>query len=287
MSDTTHSDEDLLRRGLHELADADGSAGAQAVDTVLAKGRRARRVRRAAVMCSVAVLVAGGTGLGLHLTDTSPSRAPDSSVASTAGDPPLEPGTAMPEIGVTYRYALPLRCDLDHIVLGGKAWTTKDSGLAHVISWAVPFHKVYLTRTDADTVRITPVAGGPSWTYHPHAGTKKGAPSWPTCLNDSPGTPGAPGTSAESERPETGVHYVHGLVECGPRYHTFFGGREWISDKETSLIEHRPLPDGRETAPFTVPGEMTLTSPDKARFELPGHAPITFRPYDGERPICA
>jgi hypothetical protein len=64
VNDTAHSDEELLRRGLHELAESETSRGSPlAGGALVARGRRARwRRRAAAVTASVALFGVVGAG---------------------------------------------------------------------------------------------------------------------------------------------------------------------------------------------------------------------------------
>ncbi|MCQ9183401.1 hypothetical protein KMT30_31025, partial [Streptomyces sp. IBSBF 2953] len=64
MSDTAHAEEELLRRGLHELAEADCSAEASSQPALLmARGRRTLRRRRMATLtASLALLGVVGAG---------------------------------------------------------------------------------------------------------------------------------------------------------------------------------------------------------------------------------
>ncbi|MFI1401144.1 hypothetical protein [Streptomyces sp. NPDC020681] len=64
MSETAHSDEELLRRRLHELAESEGSSGGPpVVGALVARGRRALwRRRAAAVTASVALFGVVGAG---------------------------------------------------------------------------------------------------------------------------------------------------------------------------------------------------------------------------------
>ncbi|MDT9682443.1 hypothetical protein RND61_10235 [Streptomyces sp. TRM76323] len=72
MSETTHSDEELLRRNLHELAAAEvGTAGSPQSAVLVARGRRALRRRRvAAVTASLALVgIVGAAGAYAGLLD--------------------------------------------------------------------------------------------------------------------------------------------------------------------------------------------------------------------------
>jgi hypothetical protein len=276
-------DEDQLRRGLRDLAQGDGRAGGlTAVETFLDKGRRARARRRGAAMACAVVLIAGGTGLGVRMADTSPSPEPPASMATH--DPLLESDSAMPKSGVTYRYALPIRCDLRYIVLGGNVWVTDDADWARTVSWAVPFYNVHLTQKNHSIVQVEAVHGGRVMSYYPYLGPTDGVPPRPACLDANWGVPGEP------KSPEIGVHYVHSLADCNLSYDTrtyvtTFGGRKWVADEGTSDID--PKQDSGRWPWATFEGEMILAAPDRARFELPGHAPITFRPYSGKITLCS
>lgn len=73
MSETAHAEEELLRRGLHELAEADCSADALSQSAVLvARGRRTLRRRRTAMVTAslalIGVVGAGGVYAGVFDT---------------------------------------------------------------------------------------------------------------------------------------------------------------------------------------------------------------------------
>jgi hypothetical protein len=290
MSESAHSDEELLRRGLHELADAESSPGSPpAVDALVARGGRIRHLRRAAALSFATVLVAGGVGFGLWPTDdakapsdyassvkqTSPAPVPapsgsgdwNSSLAATLR--PLATGPAEPEEMVRYRYDLSAACDLKYAVFGGRTWELSQEGTQIAVNWvnedaAMPG---YMARTGKDTAVFdadSPTT--PPLTYHPISGDVPCfAKERDRVLSDKPAYPMGP------PKVHLRTTYPYSLSkDCDLRYATF-GGRVWESEDAprfaavASRVNSSPLA-----------GYMTQLSADTARFESLGSSKQTF-----------
>ncbi|MFK4225008.1 hypothetical protein [Streptomyces sp. NPDC019890] len=280
MSDTTHSDEDLLRRGLHELAESGSTTGPPAVDALVTRGRRTRHMRRATAVCCATVLVAGGVDLGLRLTDHAP-RTPDplASRVTPAPERSLRLGPPDPKIGVKYPYDLVTSCDLRFATFGDSNWvsTTESNSKAR---WATDHVSGYMTLTSKDTARFE---------FPP--GSKRGPITFRTAtgggncpINPAPNPAKPPVLELAPLKAQEGAWYPYGLyVHCGLRYATF-DSRLWTTvrdyTKETGM-------DG--SGRFTIVSGFAKMSGDTLRFEYAGGAPIEFRPAGpGEKPpMCA
>jgi hypothetical protein len=273
------SDEDLLRRGLRELAGSDGRPGGPpVVDALVTRGRRTRARRRVGAVCCATVLIAGGTGLGLRSTDHAP-RTPDSaaSTATVPADRPLRLGPAEPKIGVKYPYDLVTSCGLRFAIFGDGKWvsTSQPSSTASSAGDRVSGH---MTLTSKNTARFEFPAGSPGGTitFHP----ARGGGHCPLLL-PAPNPAKPPVLELAPDKAREGVWYPYNLyVHCGLRYATF-DSRLWKTVRTYSEAE-TGLGGGRGF--LMVNGFMKMTG-DRLRFELAEGGPIEFRPADaGEQP---
>ncbi|MFC9622352.1 hypothetical protein ACFTXM_20975 [Streptomyces sp. NPDC056930] len=270
-------DEDRLRRGLRDLAQGDAPAGgAMGVETLLAKGRRARAHRRGAAVACAVVLTVAGAGLGLRATGPGP-RTPDSraSVAAVPADRPLKLGPAQPRIGVSYPYDLVVSCDLRFAVFDGSKWVT-DTDLASNIALHGDRVSGVMTLVSKDVARFEFGSGSMRETADFRRVTGGGH-----CPLLPPANPAKPPVLEQSPANAVeGFWYPHDLyVHCGLRF-TGFDGRRWVTvrdySKETDIYE-----SGRSSI---VTGFIQFTG-GRARFESPGLKPIEFRPAKkGEEP---
>ncbi|MEY9836282.1 hypothetical protein [Streptacidiphilus sp. EB103A] len=138
MNDPTPEEEDLLRRGLHDMAATEAGPVTAPVGALVQGGRRARRVRRAVLVGSVAVLVGCGSVAGVNATTGTTSTvaqpAVSSSSSAAASTTPLpartvdpahqQLGPAHPVVGRTYPYDLLVHCEIRYAVFGGRSWQT-------------------------------------------------------------------------------------------------------------------------------------------------------------------
>jgi hypothetical protein len=290
MSETAHSNEELLRWSLHDLAESDGSPGGPpAVDALMARGRRTRARRRLAAVCCVTVLVAGGTGLALWPTDehTAPSdrassmakvpptkQFPPDGLASRIRPPlplkgPLATGPAKPKELVRYQYDLSAACNLDYAVFGGRTWQRSKDGVQVAVSWVSKDARMggYMTLTGKDTaVFDTDTPAMPVMTFHPVSGdapclAKEGERK----LSDEPALPMGPSA------PHLRSTYPYSLSkDCDLRYATF-GGRIWESEDAARFAATASWANSSPIA-----GYMTQLSADTARFETLGPSKQTF-----------
>ncbi|GGP91800.1 hypothetical protein [Streptomyces roseolilacinus] len=287
----THIDEDELRRGLRELAGADGTAGAAPpTGAVVALGRRTRHRRRALAAGAATVLVATGSVLGLRWTG-GPAPSPDSVAATTSGsadpsDLPLRLGPAEPEIGAAYAYDLVGSCRYRYAVFGGREWVGEglrdpvpDSGTrmsrtrTSVVSDRLSGH-MRLVSEDTAVFEFGKGSPRPPMTFRPAPGGSAPCPGLPA---PHPGKPAA-------EEARAGVWYPHGLyVHCGLR-HTVFDGRTWRTARDYQA-ETGMDGSGRHLG---VRGFARMTG-DSLRFEAPGLPRIDFVPAapGEEPPACA
>ncbi|MFJ2909095.1 hypothetical protein ACIO8F_06585 [Streptomyces sp. NPDC087228] len=274
-------DEDRLRRGLRDLAQGDAPAGgAMGVETLLAKGRRARAHRRGAAVACAVVLTVAGAGLGLRATGPGP-RTPDSraSVAAAPADQPLELGPAVARIGVGYPYDLVRSCGLRFAVFDGSKWAT-DTDLASTIALRGDRVSGSMTLVSKDVARFEMGSGSLKETADFHRVSGGGH-----CPLLPPANPAKPPVLEQSPANAVeGFWYPHDLiVHCGLRF-AQFDGRWWVTvrdyAKETGI-------DGSGRYVF-VTGFIRKTG-DRAQFESPGLKPIEFRPTkEGEEPpLCS
>ncbi|MFI9584979.1 hypothetical protein ACIHCQ_24740 [Streptomyces sp. NPDC052236] len=289
MSESAHSDEELLRRRLHELAESESSPGSPPpVDALVARGRRTRHLRRAAAVCCATVLVAGGVGLGLWPTDDgkassdyasslkqttltpvpAPSGSGDRDLMASASQP-LATGPAKPEELVRYRYDLSAVCDLKYAVFGGRTWELSQEGPQYAVSWVSKDARMsgYMTLTgkdtavfDTDTPAVSPL------TFHPISGDAPClAKERDRVLSNEPAFPMGP------PKPHLRSAYPHSLSkDCDLRY-TTFGGRVWESEEAQSVGARASWPSMSPIA-----GYMTQLSADTARFESLADSKQTF-----------
>lgn len=141
MSEPNAAETDLLRDGLHDLADTggalDGERARPAVDAVLVRGRRARRTRQAGAVCAVALIVTSGSLAGLRLTGGDPHPPPTLSspapAPSTAPAPlptrtfdfdHLQLGPRHPVVGARYPFDLTVHCGIRYAEFAGRSWRT-------------------------------------------------------------------------------------------------------------------------------------------------------------------
>lgn len=289
MSESAHSDEELLRRGLHELAESESSPGGPPpVDALVARGRRTRHLRRAAAVCCATVLVAGGVGLGLWPTDDgkapsdyassrkqttltpvpAPSGSGDrNSLAATLR--PLATGPATPESLVRYRYDLSAVCDLKYAVFGGRTWKLSEEGYQIAVSWVSKDAAMggYMALTGKDTaVFDTDAPTTHRLTFHPISGDAPClAKERDRVLSNEAAFPMGP------PNPHLHSTYPHSLSkDCDLRY-TTFGGRLWESEEAYGFGARASWPTMSPIA-----GYMTQLSADTARFESLGTSKQTF-----------
>ncbi|MET7616585.1 hypothetical protein [Streptomyces sp. NPDC005408] len=260
-------EEEVLRRGLKDLAEGDGPTGSlTAVEAFLAKGRRARARRRATVACCAVVLVAGGTGFGLRLT--SGDRASDRVVSKGTESPsspkggPLATGPARPEERVRYRYDLSQVCDLQYAVFGGRTWEAGGDGVQYTIRWApgADRHSGYMTLTGPDTALFeTAESQLPGLTFHPVSGKVPCIDKEPKReLSDEPAYPMGP------KNPRIGARYPYSMTkECEMQY-AAFGGKWWKADEKWSSGVRVDWVDGKPLAAY-----MTQVSGTTAVLEIP------------------
>lgn len=276
------SDEELLRRGLQDLAEeAVRAGGPPVVESVVSRGRRTRARRRLSAACCATLLVAGGMGLGLRSADHAP-RTPDASVSTAIipADQPLQLGPAAPKIGVKYKYDLVTSCDLRFAIFGDNKWvsTTKPSFTASVATDRV---SGYMTLTSKDTARFEFSSGSPgrTITFLP----ARGGGHCPLLPPPNPAEP--PVLELAPLQAREGVWYPYNLhVHCGLRYATF-DSRLWKTVRAYSEAE-TGLDGGRGF--FMVSGFMKMSG-DTLRFELADGGPIHFSPAGSgeESPPCA
>jgi hypothetical protein len=273
------SDEELLRRGLRDLAqgEAPAAGGPSVVESVVSRGRRTRARRRVSAAGCAALLIAGGMGLGLRSADQAP-RTPDSvaSTATSTADQPLQLGPATPKIGIKYKYDLVTSCELRFAIFGDGKWvsTMKPSFTGSIATDRV---SGYMTLISKDTARFEFSSGSPgrTITFQPASGGGH-------CPVLPPPNPAKPPVLEQSPtKAREGIWYPHDLhVHCGVRY-TGFDGREWktvrpYSEAETGLGGMRGF--------ALVSGFMKMSG-DRLRFELADGGPIEFRPTaPGEEP---
>lgn len=137
MNDPTPEEEDLLRRGLHDLAANETGPVAAPVGALVRDGRRTRRTRHAILVGSAALLVACGSVVGVNATGrtstvTQPAASSSASTAATATSLPartVDPthqqlGPAHPVVGPAYPYDLLVHCGIRYAVFGGRSWQT-------------------------------------------------------------------------------------------------------------------------------------------------------------------
>ncbi|WP_328671520.1 hypothetical protein OG905_17060 [Streptomyces sp. NBC_00322] len=260
-------EEEVLRRGLKDLAEGGGQAGGlTAVEAFLAKAHRARARRRAAVAGCAVVLFAGGTGLGVRLSIG--DRAPDSVVSKATESPsppkggPLATGPAKPEERVRYRYDMSQVCNLRHAVFGGRTWEVGGKGSRYVLRWAheADRHSGYMTLIDTDTALFeTDDPTLPALELHPVSGKVPCIGQEPQrALSDEPAYPMGP------KNPRTGARYPYSMTkECEMQY-AAFGGKWWKADEKSSSgvrvdwVNERPLA-----------GYMTQVDSTTALLEIP------------------
>jgi hypothetical protein len=280
-------DEEVLRRGLRDLAELDGPPGGlTAVETFLAKGRRARhRRRRSLAVCGAVVLVAGGSALGVRWTETDTGPVPNPPPLASKGphlsrgtyEPqppseaggPLDTGPAKPSTGTRYRYDLSAVCDLKYAVFGGRVWERSEGRTQFTFSWASDRLHGYMrwsdgqrTRAEVDTATFeTDSPATPVLTYHPLSGEA------PPCLAQEPERrfSDAPAATLGPKDPHIGTRYVYDMTkDCDMRY-AEFGGRLWRAEGPGAPASMISFVDG-----LPVPAHMTLVSKDTALLELPG-----------------
>ncbi|MFI1398774.1 hypothetical protein [Streptomyces sp. NPDC020681] len=285
-----NDEEEMLRQGLRDLAELDGgrAGGLTPVESFLAKAHRARARRRVAAVACAVVLVAGGSGLAVRLTDQTPGTADPSTAASVANDPPLRLGPTEPKIGVAYPYDLVQSCGLKFAVFGGGKWAStgrsaKDGSAAATSELTRHGDRVSgrMTLISEDVARFD-FGSGPmkqSLTFHPVSGGGH-------CPILPPPNPDKPPVLEQSPKEAVdGFWYPHDLyVHCGLRF-TGFDGRGWITVRDYAQ-ETGIDGSGRHTI---VTGLIKMSG-DTLRFESPGLAPIEFRPTtsaDGEPPMCS
>lgn len=275
----THIDEEELRRGLRELAGADGTAGAAPpTGGVVALGRRTRHRRRALAAGAATALVAAGSVLGVRWTGTVHGGAPapaapgvDDRVASRSaggvrlesdvyvpqppsGDgEPLDTGPREPDTEVRYRYDLSTACGTRYALFGGRVWEV-DEGVERPDPNPVGDRvRGFMRWSDGFVTRGKPVVAifetdGPdpvTTTYHPLTGTRT-----PSCLAQEPPRrySDAPAATLGPSDPRPGVRYAHDWTRaCDARY-IVFGGRLWRTPGQfapnalVSLVSNLPGP---------------------------------------------
>ena len=242
-------EEEVLRRGLKDLAEGGGQAGGlTAVEAFLAKAQRARARRRVAVAGCAVLLVAGGAGLGVRLA--ADDRAPDSVVSKVTESPsppkggPLATGPAKPEERVRYRYDLSPVCDRRFAVFGGRIWESTREGVMPFL-WVPGADRQsgYMTLTAPDTALFEPAEGPPSGlTFHPFSGKVPCiGQEQQRALSEEPAYPMGP------KKPLIGARYPYSMTkECEMQY-AAFGGKWWKADENWSSgvrvdwVNERPL----------------------------------------------
>jgi hypothetical protein len=286
---TEHPDEELLRRSLHELAEHDGPPKAGAVDFVLAKGRRARRLRRVAAMCGAAVLVASATGLSIERWSEPPSR---SSVLSSApkADGALAAGPARPQDGVRYRYDLSAACGLEYARFGGRTWQRDKAGADALPGRRRGADRLsgFMTLTARDTALFEMDSPAlPRLLFRPVRGDVP-------CLTKEPErelSDAVAGTIGPAS-PRLGVTYLYDMPKaCDGRY-ARFGGRLWRAEaKENTPEGWGPFSNVSWVGSGPLAGHMTLKLEDLAYFQVPGPKgentwSITYRPVQRQGDEC-
>ncbi|MCP9945003.1 hypothetical protein LUX12_09755 [Streptomyces somaliensis] len=284
----THIDEEELRRGLRELAEADGTIGAAPpTGAVVARGRRTRHRRRAAAGAACAAVLAAGAGLaGLRTGGHAPS--PDSVAAVTGGpadrsDPPLRFGPVEAEVGVAYAYDLVGSCRYRYALFDDRKWVSEglrgslaDSGGRGDRTYgSAPSDRLSgrMTLTSRDTAVFETGQGASALR----------AVFRPASDGDAP-CPGLPAPYPEkppAEVAEEGVWYPHSLfTHCGLRY-TTFDGRTW-----RTVRDHQPDIDADRTGRWFGGGSgFARMAGDTLRFETAGLPRIDFVPAaPGEEP---
>ncbi|MFE2427814.1 hypothetical protein ACFXJ5_13810 [Streptomyces sp. NPDC059373] len=176
MTKADPTDEDLMRQRMHDLAEAQADGGPFTVAPLLARGRRARRVRRVTTVCaSAALVVVAGSVLGLSVTDgggtdrtsvaaptTSPTASQSPLPARTLAPDHLQLGPAHPSIGTSYRFDLPVHCGIRYAEFGGRSWQTDQDVKVPTptpdpttgITTATPMLPGYMTLVTATTARF-------------------------------------------------------------------------------------------------------------------------------------
>ncbi|MEV0097027.1 hypothetical protein [Streptomyces sp. NPDC050738] len=265
MSDTDHSDhsdEDLLRQALHDLAGADASPAAVEAPALMARGRRTRGRHRAALAaCATALVALGGSLLGLNLAGG--EGRDGSSAASTAAVRTPEAVT-----GKAYAYGLPGVCDLRVALFDGRLWTARHD------TWAISLVGDYLTGRmtlrSHNALRFSGAGGIPPMTFHPAGAADVEAVS-PGCLDR---------LASDVKKPRTGAIYPVRLggghpCDMGPDI-TRIDGRWWASEEKT--------PEGAwEQAPS---GTIELRAPDTAEVTYLGGRTATFHPLASPPGLC-
>ncbi|MFI8289292.1 hypothetical protein EAO71_28840 [Streptomyces sp. ms191] len=300
-------EEEPLRRGLRDLAGAGPlDAGPAPVATVVARGRRIRRLRRSLAVGTATLLVAGGVTLGARWSGPEADTPPAG--PTTATPPPVQPfvgkyppqppsgpgdpldgGPTRPRENVRYRYDLSTVCALRYAVFGGRVWERADGGGTSAGDGATDRVRGYMSWTDGrfdraerDTA-VFETDDRPPLTFRPLTGGP------PACLDREPRRRhgDAPAATLGPDRPSPGRRYVYDMPkECALRY-AVFGGRLWRAEGDEA--SHTAI-DWVDDLPLAA--HMTLTSPSTAVLEwpsLPGQAPrtTTYRPAAGPGTDCA
>lgn len=295
----THIDEDELRRGLRELADTDGTAGAvPPAGAVVALGRRTRHRRRALAAGAATALVAAGSVLGVRWTG-GPAPSPDSVAAVTGsgdtaassrgGDPsrprpvgwevyppqprskegePLDTGPRSPVENVRYRYDLSPICGLRYAVFGGRVWEAEK--VPSPPSWVSDRAHGFMRLVDDPGVK-TPVAvfefdapNPRTIVFRPLADETRAG-----CLAEEPPRrySDAPAATVGPAKPVDNAQYPYDWpTGCDKRY-LVFGGRLWETQEFPPGTLEDLVHDLPTAAQARLMGERILMTVESPLFE--------------------
>ncbi|GAA3374235.1 hypothetical protein GCM10020367_37330 [Streptomyces sannanensis] len=278
------------------------------MDTLVARGRRTRRLRRSLAVGGATLLFAGGSVLGVWWQTEPALKPPPLAVKSKLPRPlpfhgpytpqppskpgePLDTGPVKPATGVRYRYDLSAVCGMQYAVFDGRVWERSTDGPQHMPSLIgdrvhgyMRWTEGYRTRAEVDTATFeTDSPALPPLTFHPLSGDV------PSCVSQEPKRrhSDAPAAVPGPAHPRIGVRYVYDMTkDCGMRY-AVFGGRLW---KVPGRFAPGSLVEWVNDLP--VPAHMTQVSRDRAVLEMPafpGEEPrkITYYAVNGRGYDCS